>query len=215
MITLELENEQYDLPEGWHEVSVGKFQKILEIINLFGDYKSEIEYVIDMLQVLTDAPKSSLMKMTRGSFDILANKLQWLNVDVQPVEKSSWIIGGVEYMPLKNLDGLSMGDSVSLELMIKESTEANILGNILPILIRKVKKIESNGGAIKKVPDEFDAEEYAQTREQFLHKIMVAEVISLKVFFSDGGKEFSSILKDTLEKEKELQMMTKDDLSAQ
>lgn len=201
MIVIELNGKEYNLPEGWNEVSVRVFQEIAEIAGRYSDYKSDIEYIVDMLEGLTGAPKEELMKMTRRSFDALTSKITWVNGEVKPSKKTNWLIGGEEWIPVTDLDSLTMGDTVSLEIMIKESNETTILGNILPILIRRVKKIEK-GGKIKKVPSEFAADEYKETREIFLDKMMVSDVIQLKTFFLDGERESSITSEDTSEKER-------------
>lgn len=183
MITIELEGKEYVMPEGWDEVSVGTFEKIVQLASQYAAYGSDAEYVIDMLATLTGAPKDVLLRITRKSFDDLSQRLSWVSEEVSPSNKESWLINGIEYMPVRNLDTLTMGDSVSMELMVKESNEANILGNLLPMLIRKVKKIDAGGGKTKKVADAFDANEYAETKELFNKHLMVCDVIRLKSFF--------------------------------
>ena len=76
-----------------------------------------------------------------------------------------------------------MGDSVSLELVIKDSDEASVLANILPILIRKAKKVKKSNGDIKIVPDSFKSEEYGELKKLFSEGLMVGDVINLKTFF--------------------------------
>lgn len=185
MIIVKLEGKEYKMPEGWHEVTVGQFQTIVELAAKFtdGEYDTQVEYVLDIFGGITGAPKEDLLKMTRQSFDTLSNKLNWVTDEVIPTQKSNWVLAGEEYIPVKNLDSLSMGDSISLELMIKESNEWNVLGNLLPMLIRKVKKIDDGSGKIKKVPGEFIAEEYEITKKLFLENMMVSDVIQLKSFF--------------------------------
>jgi len=183
MITIELEGKEYKMPESWDEVNVGLFEEITKMATLLPEYKSEVQYTIDMFSVLTGAPIDSLSRMTRKGFEDLAKATEWVNEEVKSSEKEIWEFDGVEYMPVKNLDSLTMGDSVSLELMIKESNEATILANILPILVRRVKKLKGDGDDIKKIPGDFDADSYNEVKELFKRKMMVTDVIKLKSFF--------------------------------
>lgn len=183
MITIELEGREYKVPESWNEVNIKLFEEITRMATLLPEYKSDVQYTLDMFSVLTGAPVEDLVKMTRKGFEDLSKVCDWVNEEVQASDKKVWVFDGIEYMPVENLDSLTMGDSVSLELMIKESSEATILGNILPILIRKVKKIQKENGKIKKVPGEFVADEYNETKELFKERLMVTDVIRLKSFF--------------------------------
>lgn len=183
MITIKLEGVDYKMPESWNEVSVGMFEEIVRLTSILNEYKSEVQYTIDMFSLLTGAPVEVLNKITRKGFDDLSKLTEWVNVEITPSDKKSWVFDGIEYMPVDKLDNLSMGDSVSMELIIKDSNEANILTNILPVLIRKVNKVQRENGKIKKEPGEFKSGEYEETKELFKERLMVADVIKLKSFF--------------------------------
>jgi len=96
--------------------------------------------------------------------------------------KKVFNINGVEYMAFENLNSMKMGDSVSLELMISESNETNVQSNILPILIRKSKEVIKNGQVVK-VPEEFDAENYSETKELLMENLKITEVMWVRDFF--------------------------------
>lgn len=183
MITIELEGKDYKMPESWDEVSVGLFEEIVRMTSILSEYKSDVQYSIDMFSVLTGAPAETLSRMTRKGFEDLSKAVEWVNEEVKPSNKKHWVFDGIEYLPVEDLGSLSMGDSVSLELIIKDSNEATILTNILPVLIRKVKKVQKENGKVKKVPAEFDADEYELTKSLFKEKLMVSDVINLKSFF--------------------------------
>jgi len=183
MITIELEGKEYKMPESWSEVSVGLFEEIVRMTSILSEYKSEVQYTIDMFGVLTGAPTDALSRMTRKGFDDLSKATDWVNEEVAPSNRKQWVFDGIEYMPVEKLDSLSMGDSVSLELIIKDSNEATILTNILPILVRKVKKVQKENGKVKKVPGDFDADEYEDMKNLFKERLMVTDVINLKGFF--------------------------------
>jgi hypothetical protein len=183
MIIIELEGKDYKMPENWNEVNVGLFEEIVKMTSILSEYKSEVQYTIDMFSVLTGAPADALSRMTRKGFEDLSKVSDWVNDEVKPGDKRLWVFDGIEYMPVEKLDSLSMGDSVSLELIIKDSNEATILTNILPILIRKVKKVQKENGKVKKVPGDFDADGYEELKNLFKERLMVTDVINLKSFF--------------------------------
>lgn len=183
MIIIEINNKEYNLPQGWNEVSIEMFEKIMKQASILSTYKSQVLYSLEMFSILSGASIDELKEMNRESFDKMGDLCDWVNDEIPPTGKSEWIIDGVEYKAISNMNGLSMGDNISLELMINESDEANILGNILPILIRKTKKITKEDGSIKTTIAEFDADNYSDTRELFKKNLNVADVFQLKSFF--------------------------------
>lgn len=182
MIIIELEGKEYKMPQSWSEVNLGKWEKVMNLLSLFGEYKSQNQYAMDLIQVLTEAPIEDLRKMTRKSFDELSTMIEFIKEEIKPNVIREWNIDGEEYVALEDLNSLNMGDSVSLELVIGDSTEYNLSINVLPILIRKSISKVKNGETIK-VPGEFDAEKYNELKELFKEKLYVTDVLWLKDFF--------------------------------
>lgn len=183
MIVIELEGKEWNLPSGWDEVSVELFEKVVNHSIIVDDYISQVQHTIDLMSIMTGAPKEELNKMTRKSFEELSNRLDWLKDDLKPSGKKTFMIGDEEYIAIDDFDNLSMGDSASMELIIKESNETNILGNLLPLLVRKSKKIYKDGGKTKIVPEDFEASEYEKTKAFLKSNMMVSDVMHLKSFF--------------------------------
>ena len=92
--------------------------------------------------------------------------------------------------------------------IIAESDEVDVLGNMMPILIRKAKKVMRNGEEVE-VPGDFDSDNYAETKELFLDNLMVSDVINFQNFFLGGAKQSSIITKATSENPKRKTKMKK------
>jgi hypothetical protein len=182
MIIVELEGKHYNMPSDWSEVSLEVFEKVMKQSSLLSEYKSQILYGIELFSILTGATIENLKEMTRNSFEELSKYIKWVNEDIKSTKRKSWVIDKIEYMSIENLNALSMGDSVSLEIMINESDQSTLLGNILPILVRRVNEVSKDGKVVK-VPAPFDAENYNEIKELFKKNLMVADVIDLKDFF--------------------------------
>lgn len=180
---IELEGHEYTLPEGWGEVNLEKFEKLMKHFSVLSEYKSQFQYAIELFAILLDAPVDKLSKITKGSFELLAEKIKWSDGTITPTGTKEWTIEGQDYMVVKDLNSLEMGEMVSLELQIGNSQNWELLTNILPILVRKVKTINLPNGDIKKVPDRFDAESYEETKQLFRKHMMVADVNELRDFF--------------------------------
>jgi hypothetical protein len=187
MIIIEIEGNEYNLPQGWDEVTLDMFEKISSHSLLLSEFKSETLFSLEMFSILLKCPVNDIKKLTRKSFEILAEKCAWANKEIVPRKVKKFLIDGEVYVPVKDLNSLTMGDSVSLELMINESNESNILTNILPIILRKGKTILKGSKEVL-VPSEFDADNYGETRELFKQNLMVSDIIEFKLFFLNGGK---------------------------
>lgn len=183
MITIELDGKEYDMPEGWHEVNIEKFEKLLKHFSILNEYKSQYQYAIELFSILMDAPVEEMNKITKGSFETLASKIEWTKEEIPPTGRRTFDIDGQEYMAIKNLDALQMGDVVSLELQITNSQNWELLTNMLPILIRKAKKVQKSDGSFKTIPCEFDANEYEETKQLFRKHLLIADVNELRSFF--------------------------------
>lgn len=202
MITLKIADREYLLPEGWHEVNLHKFSKIMEKNSQIAEYKSQILFGLEVLSILIDSRVDDLKNLTRGAFATLSEEISWINETPKAINKEEFVIDGVKWRPIKDLNRLTMGDNISLELMIGESNETNILNNILPILMRKVKTIKGEGGITYEELESFDSINYTATRDLLSKNIMITEVITFKDFFLSGEKASSTTTKATSEKEK-------------
>lgn len=200
MKIIELEGKEYKVPIGWNEINIEKFEEIYRLSNSLVDYESETLFALDMFAVLTGAPRTDLEKLTRKGFETLAEITSWANGDIVPSNKKLFTIDGEEFIALDNMNSLTMGETISLEMMIKESKPEELLANILPILLRRVKETTDAKGRVKKVPSAFNAEEYASLKSLFRKNLYVTDVYNMKVFFSNIEKSSSTITKVTLEK---------------
>lgn len=182
MVICKIGEKEYNLPEGWTEVSLEKFEKIIQKNASIAEYKSQVLFGLEIFSILIGSDVEDLKSLTKTSFEILSKEIEWINTAPTGVEKDEFIIGDEMFRPLKDLNKLTMGDNISLELLIKESNEANLLINILPVLLRKVRKIKTENGEIEEL-EPFDAEKYAERKELFTKNIFITDVINFRDFF--------------------------------
>ena len=187
MLVIEIGENKYNLAEGWEEISVRKFERIIKHSQFLSEYKSQTLFALEMFSILLDAPLEEVKRLNKESFSILSDKCAWVNGEVKPSNKIEFQINGDLYIAMKDFNTLSMGDAVSLELIINDSSNDNMIGNILPVLVRKAKPIIKNGET-KLVAEDFNDSEYSELKELFLDNLMIVDVIGLKDFFLGIGK---------------------------
>lgn len=182
MVIVKIADSEYTLPESWDEVNLEKFKLIMEKNAQIKEYKSQILFGLEIFSILIDCPLQLLRSLTKESFETLTKEIEWINKEPVGVDKEHFIIEGKKWKPLKDLNKLTMGDNISLEMMIAESNEATLLVNILPILIREVKVIKEGGKEVEVLGD-FNAEKYEELRNLFQKNIFITDVINFKDFF--------------------------------
>jgi len=209
MIIIEMGGKDYNLPEGWNEVNLEMFRKIQRLSSVLNSYKSKTQFALEMTGILMNAPISDLMKLDRESYEVLSDKCAWVQDEIKTNRKvKSFEINGETWMPLDNFNKLSMGDQISIELMISESDEVDILGNILPMMIRRAVKKIRNGEEVL-VPGEFDVENYEETKSLLLNNLFITDVLNLQSFFFGGEVASTTIMKATLESRGNKKVVTK------
>lgn len=196
MELIEIEEKEYKIPSGWHEVTIEVFNRIAEVSMGLSNYKSDYQFSVDMFEAITGAPKEDLLKMTRRGFEVMTSLTEWAKEEIPKKEISNWNFAGFDWIAISDLNSLSMGDSISLEILLKDSEGHTLLSNILPFLIRKAKTKVGADGKKKLVPSDLDMEEYNDIKEILTKNLMISDVMHLQGFFFDGGNQSSIITKD-------------------
>lgn len=186
MKTFELEGQEYTLPEGWHEVSVELFEKLAEHSLMLSEYKSQLQFSLEMLSILLGLEVEKLKRLNKASFDILSDSCEWANQKIVPSGKKEFSIENEIYEPIKDLNSLTMGEQIDLEILLNDAKPFESLSSILPILVRRMKTIVKEGQE-KRVRCDYDAEEFLKNKELFKKHLMVADVINLKDSFFFGA----------------------------
>jgi len=182
MNIVEIGGKHWDLPEGWNEVNLDKFKNIILKNAQIDEYKSQIKFSLEILSILLGCETVDLENLTKGSFEKLIEEISWIGTPPVGEDKEVFNIGGKRWKTFKDFNKLKMGDNISLEILIKQSTQADLLINILPILLREVKEVKGEGGT-KEILCDFDAENYEELKTLFSKNIFITEVINFKAFF--------------------------------
>lgn len=189
-LNLEVEGEmkEFNIPSDWNDVTVGQYIKIHEVDR---ELLTEIEASVEIMSALTNIDEDTLFMMNPDDFKLLAEQLAFLNKEVEPNELTSITIDGDEYFVKDNFDKLSMGEIVSIELLIEQSNGKLIrkFPELLCIFLRKKKENGKLEGFRKS---------FMERAERF-KQIKIADVNNLFLFFSNGENSSINNMKDYLE----------------
>lgn len=200
MITININGEKYDCPSEWNEVTLRKFYNVMVLAEKKKDFKSDLDYTLDFIHYLSDIPKERLMDLKSESYVKLVNQLDWVSKEPKGQDIDIIEIDDKKFMFPKDLNNLTMGESISVELAIKdnEGNLAEAFINLLPILLRPVKEIKDlDNDDIKYEQIPLDTENIESRKELFMDKLMVTEVIKFRDFFFNGEGQSSIISEAT------------------
>ena len=192
MIKLNLEidgeNKTYDIPTQWDDVTVDKF---IEIVKL--DEKkhiNDLEKVMELMNILTTIPKDDVELLPVESFMEIQNNFSFVKTDVDKKMKDSIVIDGEEYFVKNDFNDLTMGESITIETLLKEADNPMyILDKMLCLFLRKKKE----NGKLESFKTTFLTD-----RIDIFRKAPITEVYNNLIFFSSGGDILENSMKDFL-----------------
>lgn len=177
MVDIKIGKEKYECPDRWSEVSIKKYNGILEILKLKeGDLRKNIKIIsllsgID-IEILYNLPVNELNKLP----------LDFLNKLPDKKELSLVNICGEEYGIIPNLKFMSLGEYIDLDELCKDA-EKNFI-DILSILLRKVKeKEEKDGELISYEIEEYDIKTIPKRKKIFEDELDIETAFSITNFF--------------------------------
>ena len=181
-MTISFENEVFDnIPESYHEMSLGQFMEISQI-NL-SDFTSKTEWTVKMIATLIGCPQKYLLQLTIGDLSLLMEEFAWISVLPEIKDLTALTIDGVKYVT-KSQTQLTTGEWISVEQFLKNdiSNEENF-HIILAILLREAD--EKN--EIKPLENNFDL--ILKRANLFKNKVMITECYGMIKSFSNGAKK--------------------------
>jgi hypothetical protein len=189
-LNLEIDGEQmtFQIPDSWNEVSVEKFTNIWKI-NREG--MTAIEITIAVVNVLTGIDEDYLYMMSPSEFSQITSIIEFTNHDVKGNEVEFIMIGEDKYYLKKDFDKLTMGEVISLELLIEQAS-GNVMSKMPEILCIFLRK--KNGDKLESFKKGF------MERAEVFKQASIADVNDIFLFFSDGVNSSTSNTKESLEK---------------
>lgn len=174
MIQIQIDENEYLMPENWDEMNLEKLMKLNSAQKT--EWSNDIEMSANIINILSDIPTDMVLDIPLEEFTQLAGLITWINI--LPTKMVNHImIDDIKYIPV-DLTKLTAGEFISLEVFNKESADDN-LHFISAILIRP----EVNG-RIEKLKDMIDIQQRAVL---FKEKLMVGDLWPIVDGFFNGA----------------------------
>lgn len=193
--TLRIETEEgaieVQVPSSWDEITVKQYAEIQKLLSWEGN---ALERSIKILSELTGVEEDVFFAMYPEQFAQVGELISFMNTEVPQKKKESIILEGEEYFLMTNLEKLTLGESISLELIIEKSKD-NVLAHFPEMLCIFLRKKKDNG-KLEAFKNSF------MEREELFGSISITDVNHL--FFStlSTGTTSTPNMKEFLEKEK-------------
>lgn len=182
------ENKTYDIPTQWDDVTVDKFIEIVKL-NEKKDI-NDLEKVMELMNILTTIPKDDVELLPVESFMEIQNNFSFVKTDVDKKMKDSIVIDGEEYFVKNDFNDLTMGESITIETLLKEADNPMyILDKMLCLFLRKKKE----NGKLESFKTTFLTD-----RIDIFRKAPITEVYNNLIFFSNGVDILENNMKDFL-----------------
>jgi len=186
------------VPESWEDVSIKQYVDLAKIPKGL----PPLDYVLEILHIFRGVPKELLYQTDEESLNRMAEPLTFLqnNPSVETVA-TEFNIKGTKYYYNRQFDKLSVGEMISLEMLVEKDklTDTSSIPYLLAIILREKGQDEEL--------QVFNADNIYDRITLFEQHISIGEAMGLVFFFKNGGRDYITILEDSL---KELRIIAKE-----
>lgn len=174
-VDLEGEIKEFNIPQTWNEISIRDYQKIMSIEK---ENLNNIEIFVKMISILSNMDEELIYMLDIETFNNLCDQLDFTKNEINSELKDSITIGDEEYYLKKDFNKLTMGESISIELIISKSNGKleTVIDELLCIFLRK----KNEKGELEGFRNSF------MERKELFQYLKITDVYALFVFFSNG-----------------------------
>lgn len=178
MIKINVENNLYDFPENWDDVSL---KKMIDIEYLDKSQLSQMKKTIKLISILTGIEYETLLNINIEDFNKL--DLAWMQEKISINDLQNIItIDGKRFGIVKDLKQLSLGEYADLDEYSK--SDSKNLHYIAAILIRPI--IQEDGDLY--IIEKYDSKTLEDRANLFLEKMKLSQILGMSSFFLTSVK---------------------------
>lgn len=187
-INIDGEENNFSIPEGWNEVTVDQSARLY---SLDRENKNEIELMVEVLNIFSSIDEEIIYMLTPDQFNTLVESIKFINDEIKSELAESIKIGDEEFFLKKDFSGLTMGEIISIETIMKQYGE-NLPGAMAKLLCIFLRKKKENGN-LESFKNSF------MEREVMFKDVIITDVNNIFLFFLDGNNSLDNSTKDCLE----------------
>lgn len=142
MIDLVLKGKKYPFPERWNELTLGKYQDAMKLV----DIQDKEDLTIKLLSVISGINEDEILDLPYTSFNTIKRVVDTLLKLKEDKIKTIITIDDVEYGMFMEISEITAREFVDLDTLVND--EDNVISNlhlIMGILYRKIIKKNKDG----------------------------------------------------------------------
>jgi hypothetical protein len=188
MIEIEIENKLVKCPQSWDDVKLKTFEELLHFIKTTNLKEGDILYTLKVFSILLNLDINILKCLTRAGFNSLAELLSFTKIEPTSSNTEEWVIEGKKFRLFKELNQITMGDSISIETLVKDMDDSYIISAILPFVVRPVLNRTNLDGTVEEDLGDVDYKRINKVRDLLSKNLSIRDVLILKDFFLGGER---------------------------
>jgi hypothetical protein len=173
------------IKEGWHEISIKEY---IELANIEEQETDNITGYIKRIAILADVDPDDIRDLPINEFRELQKEISWVFDNPDTVETLRFEIDGVRYGMIPNLQEISAGEYIDIE-MLKQNDDIGNLHKILAVIYREITWEDDKEWTIVK----HDLKGFEKRSKIFYEKVSIETVYFSLCFFLSSGTEFMKI----------------------
>jgi hypothetical protein len=176
ILNVDGEEKTYNIPSEWNEVTVGQAADLNDLSTFDG---TEIEKIVKILTIFCpDIDTDDIFAMTPEQFNQIVEMIGFISNPVDGDLADSIVLDGEEYFLKKDFTKLSMGEIISIDVIMKQTGGdiSKALSKMLCIFLRKKKE----NGELETFKNKF------MEREELFRSAKITDVNNLMLFFTVG-----------------------------
>jgi hypothetical protein len=172
-LTLDDEETIVNLPTSWDDVTVEQYSQIYKIPTNIGDFKKNVM----VASILTGIDIELFWLMFEEDFLKIAEQLDFMTKKIEKESPEFILVEGEKFYLKKDFKKLNLGETASLETLIKESE--NQLLDLFPQMLCLFLRKKKENGKLE------NFREHHMERAEMFKKVKMSDVLELFLFFSN------------------------------
>ena len=183
MITIVLNEKEYQLPNEWIDISIGQLQSIANIDPSI----DEVDKIIEILNIISGIPKDELLESPATEYRKLIDTISFINSEIPEKLVDYWEYDGVKYKMNLELTKMSTAECLDLDTFSKNSDSNN-----LHILMAIISRPEG---------EKYNSDKVYERAEIFKEHMPISIAVSAQLFMQVLDLVLQNNIQDSLTKE--------------
>jgi hypothetical protein len=172
------DTQSFDVPENWDDVTVQQFMNLVDLQERAKETNNPFQTTLELTHLMTNIPMDVIEMIPVEQFHLIQNTLEYTKEEVDIKQKDCVTIDGDEYYVKNDFNSLTMGETITIETLVKDTSNVmSIFDKLLCVFLRK----KTKKGNLETFKSSF-----IEDRSEMFKRLSISDVYAIMVFFSSG-----------------------------